>query len=69
MPPMSVGPITGDGNEPSMSVNYSFNLSNSIGDVFDEFSNMYVDEGIAEALDTADLESDVALLAIPKVCQ
>ena len=65
---MPVGPLT-HGNEPSLVVNYSLNLSNSVGDVFDEFSNMYVDEGIAEALDTADLENDVALLAIPKTCR
>ena len=30
---------------------------------------MYVDEGIAEALDAADLEHDVALLAIPAACK
>ena len=68
MPPMPVGPIT-HGNEPSLVVNHSLNLCNSIGDVFDEFSNMYVDEGIAEALDTADLEGDMALLAIPRACK
>ena len=68
MPPMPVGPIS-HGNEPSLVVNYSLNLSNSIGDVFDEYSNMYVDEGIAEALDTADLGSDVSLLVIPRPCK
>lgn len=69
MPSMPVGPITSGGNEPSLIVNYSLNLSNSIGDVFDEYSNMYVDEGIAEALDIADLESDVSLLVLPRPCK
>ena len=65
---MPVGPVT-HGNEPSQVINYSLNISNSIGDVFDEYNNMYVDERIADALDTADLEHDVALLAVPKACK
>ena len=65
---MPVGPVT-HGNEPSQVINYSLNLSNSIGDVFDEYNNMYVDERIADALDTADLEHDVTLLAVPKACK